>query len=215
MIEDNPGYVYFVSDGEAIKIGFSERPERRLNGLQSGHRLPLKILAVVPATVTNEQELHKRFAHLHIRGEWFRSGPELTEYIATLGEPQGPSPTPPKEKKQPIPPNPFKVKAAEIQQELATLEAKYPTLPVQERCKHILDALKRIARNRDPEAAIDMIGDCLEQLDQIAKDGGEFIIDHHKFRHPGVPRAVWVNRHNIQPDDSMYRRTNFISDHVP
>lgn len=75
------GFVYFVSDGEAVKIGFSEKPARRLAGIQSHHPKPLTLLGTVSASVFDEQDLHQKFSDIRIRGEWFRATPELLAFI--------------------------------------------------------------------------------------------------------------------------------------
>jgi hypothetical protein len=31
-----------------------------------------------------EAELHQRFRHLHVRGEWFRPGPDLLAFIGQV-----------------------------------------------------------------------------------------------------------------------------------
>lgn len=78
------GFVYFVSDGRAIKIGFSERPDKRLTGLQVNTPNTLTILATVPAAVMDELSVQRRFEHLRVRGEWFRMEPELLEFIEAV-----------------------------------------------------------------------------------------------------------------------------------
>ena len=75
------GWTYFISDGERIKIGFSERPRRRILGIGSTLGKDLKTLAVVPTSIAGEFETHQRFAHLKIRGEWFRPEPDLLQFI--------------------------------------------------------------------------------------------------------------------------------------
>jgi hypothetical protein len=78
--EDLSGYVYFISDGERVKIGRSVNIESRLNALQTSTAVPLKLLAAIPGG-GRERELHRRFAHLRIRGEWFRLGDDLRQFI--------------------------------------------------------------------------------------------------------------------------------------
>ncbi len=75
------GYVYFVKRNDFIKIGSSISPEGRIKGLQTGFPEPLEVLAVVPDTVIGEMEAHRKFAHLRTTGEWFRSAPDLLEFI--------------------------------------------------------------------------------------------------------------------------------------
>ncbi len=79
--------VYFVQDtgGGEIKVGVAKR--RRLmklvGKLQLGNPSELKLLGVIPARNASElqRELHTSFSDAHIRGEWFRSTPDLLAYI--------------------------------------------------------------------------------------------------------------------------------------
>lgn len=80
------GFVYFISDGEAIKIGFSEKPNVRFSGLQSAHVKQLTLLGTAPAKIHSEYDVHQRFAHLRIRGEWFQDSPELRLFIEECKE---------------------------------------------------------------------------------------------------------------------------------
>lgn len=89
--------VYFIQDaGGEIKIGFSDRdPMVRLSAMQTGNPRELRLLASIPGTRGTEQELHARFDHVRIRGEWFRPDPFLLGFIGGLsflaGEPPCPS----------------------------------------------------------------------------------------------------------------------------
>lgn len=80
--------VYFVQcgDGGPIKIGYVtgnclEQVEKRIYVLQVGSPYPLKLLLVMAGAVCKERSLQKQFAHLHIRGEWFKPEPALLAYI--------------------------------------------------------------------------------------------------------------------------------------
>lgn len=83
------GRVYFVQagDGGNIKIGVSGNPETRVAGLQTGSDEPLRILATIPGGRAVEKELHRRFAALRVKGEWFRPEQELLDLIRTSAEP--------------------------------------------------------------------------------------------------------------------------------
>jgi hypothetical protein len=69
---------YFISDGEAVKIGYSTDPESRLRYLQTGHPKKLVLLGVCSIP---EPVLHEKFESLRLQGEWFRLTPELEGYI--------------------------------------------------------------------------------------------------------------------------------------
>ena len=69
------GYVYFIQSGDIgpVKIGWtSYGVERRLTELQCGNPEVLHIRRVIDGmSLRDEFEMHKRFSHLRIRGEWF------------------------------------------------------------------------------------------------------------------------------------------------
>lgn len=75
------GYVYFIGCGDYIKIGFSTRPLDRLRSLQTSHPDTLEILGTIRGTRRLESRLHKRFADLRERGEWFQTSEDLWDYI--------------------------------------------------------------------------------------------------------------------------------------
>lgn len=77
---DVPSVVYYGQQGERIKIGTSTQVDERCRELK------VTLLATEPGSYAEEAERHKRFAHLRIKGEWFRPGPDLLAHIATLTE---------------------------------------------------------------------------------------------------------------------------------
>jgi len=77
--------VYFIAgDVGAIKIGSTFDPVSRLNTLQCGSPIPLKILAVTDGGTTQERAYHKRFAAHRLHGEWFERCPEILAEIERL-----------------------------------------------------------------------------------------------------------------------------------
>jgi hypothetical protein len=84
--------VYFIRVGEdgPIKIGIASDPRQRRSSMQSGNPEPLIILKTVRGNGHHEKQLHAKFAHLKIRGEWFSPAPELLNYIAGLKEGSSP-----------------------------------------------------------------------------------------------------------------------------
>lgn len=84
------GLVYFVtcmtSPHYPIKIGWTGAAvlARRMEQLQIANPNLLTTLATTPGTYNDEKMLHAYFAHLLIRGEWFRRGDDLLEYIVRL-----------------------------------------------------------------------------------------------------------------------------------
>lgn len=76
---DEPGWVYFIRKGDLVKIGWTSHPRRRFNELQ-----PDAVLATYPGTVRDERRCHAAFTHLREQGEWFRSEPDLLDFIADI-----------------------------------------------------------------------------------------------------------------------------------
>jgi hypothetical protein len=67
-----------------IKIGFTRKPDLgpRLCELQTASPVKLQILAAIPGDKLTEKELHERFHHCRVQGEWFDPSPELVRFIA-------------------------------------------------------------------------------------------------------------------------------------
>lgn len=80
--------IYFVARGVEVKIGRATDIARRLESLQTGGALPLKLLAVAAGGETEERALHFRYRHTRIRGEWFRLSVDLVDGIQHLREAQ-------------------------------------------------------------------------------------------------------------------------------
>lgn len=65
--------VYFIGDGEFVKIGFTSNLERRLKQLQTGHKTLLRVVAIAEgATRATEKVLHRALWEHRAVGEWFR-----------------------------------------------------------------------------------------------------------------------------------------------
>jgi hypothetical protein len=75
--------VYFVSDGGAVKIGFTADLEGRIAALQTGCKSRLELLAVIRGgTRSTEKLLHEFFAPYRLHGEWFARKKHLHAFIA-------------------------------------------------------------------------------------------------------------------------------------
>lgn len=79
--DKRPGFVYFASDGEVVKIGYSGAPKQRLVKLQSDHPKPLEILLLIPGTHKLERDTHARFSADRREGEWFTFSPKIQSFI--------------------------------------------------------------------------------------------------------------------------------------
>jgi hypothetical protein len=68
------GWVYIVgAEGTGmVKIGFTNQPPQRFKALRADSAVPLIVLYLDVGGVAEEKALHRRFADLRVRGEWFR-----------------------------------------------------------------------------------------------------------------------------------------------
>lgn len=77
--------IYFVTDRQRVKIGFTARPWTRLRELENAEdRAGFQMLALHDGTRWDEAFLHERFDHLALGQEWFVAAPELMKFIAWL-----------------------------------------------------------------------------------------------------------------------------------
>lgn len=78
--------IYFIQDESTllIKIGFTDHatPAKRLCELQTASSAGLVLLSTIPGTREMEKHIHREFANLRERGEWFRPAPALIRFIA-------------------------------------------------------------------------------------------------------------------------------------
>lgn len=80
--EDNSGYVYLMSDGDKIKIGYtSKNVFGRMDSLQTGNPRPLHVLYYFPASIKTEGILHEQYKRQWIRGKWYDLSPVQIEEI--------------------------------------------------------------------------------------------------------------------------------------
>lgn len=71
---DYRGYVYFISDGTAVKIGVSRSyATTRICTLQMGNPRQLQMVSAIPANDPEglESSIHRYLDENHIRGEWY------------------------------------------------------------------------------------------------------------------------------------------------
>jgi len=74
-------YLYFIQCGDMVKIGKAIDAKQRMKELQTGNPAPLRLLAAFARKGHLESEYHRRFKHLHIRGEWFQYTEEIRQCI--------------------------------------------------------------------------------------------------------------------------------------
>ena len=77
-------YVYFIKSGKkgAIKIGKSNRPEKRMAELQTGNPYKLYLIAFIHCETEKEafsleKKMHRLFRSQKMNGEWFHSSINL------------------------------------------------------------------------------------------------------------------------------------------
>lgn len=78
-IRKTDGLVYFIRFGGLVKIGWTSDLDQRMKEVPNE-----EILGTVPGTMDDEKRCHIAFAHLRVKGEWFRPEPELMEFIADV-----------------------------------------------------------------------------------------------------------------------------------
>lgn len=86
-------YVYFIGavnpnteSLEAIKIGISEDPVKRLQSMTTDNHLPLVLMSTIECTTENtalavEKRYHDKYKESRIKGEWFSITPNLIKDI--------------------------------------------------------------------------------------------------------------------------------------
>jgi len=78
------GWVYFISDGTAVKVGFARSVPHRLKALQTSHHVPLKVIARFRGSFDDENSVHHHLRSDRIRREWFKRTPAMDALIASL-----------------------------------------------------------------------------------------------------------------------------------
>lgn len=84
---DEPVFSYFIGNrkNNTVKIGKSVSPGARLKHLQTGCPDKLVLYRFIPhESPFTEKEIHKKFAHLRVSGEWFKYTDELKHFVRSL-----------------------------------------------------------------------------------------------------------------------------------
>lgn len=79
-----PAFVYFVSRGDAIKIGLTTRLAARVRELAKVVRRPVTLLGAFPCPPVSEAQMHMMFAHLALGGEWFKHDQEILDFVEEM-----------------------------------------------------------------------------------------------------------------------------------
>lgn len=81
------GFVYAIVSGDAVKIGWSKDPHKRIHNLQIGSCADQRLIGCINGTKEREAELHCSFQSYHIRGEWFRHEGPVASFVSSLPAP--------------------------------------------------------------------------------------------------------------------------------
>lgn len=73
--------IYFVQCGDFVKIGSADHVGSRLDSLTTGNPYPLKLLAAIWGSTTDERRLHRIFQSDRVKGEWFKFDFQIKEYL--------------------------------------------------------------------------------------------------------------------------------------
>lgn len=79
--------LYFITENdcyEFVKIGYTDNLVARLAALQSSNPREIILLGTKEGLIEDEKELHIKFNHLRVRGEWFKYNEELRNYLRKL-----------------------------------------------------------------------------------------------------------------------------------
>ena len=74
-------YLIKCDTTNSCKIGYSDNPLKRLGTLQTGNPYPLELISTIEGDLLKEKELHQRFSHLKLQGEWFDYSDEVKEFF--------------------------------------------------------------------------------------------------------------------------------------
>jgi hypothetical protein len=85
LASDGRHWVYFIANGDAVKIGIANDVFKRHTALQVGSSSRLRLIGLVDPDKFSEGAVHARFAHLRIRGEWFWLKPEIIDFFRENG----------------------------------------------------------------------------------------------------------------------------------
>jgi hypothetical protein len=89
-INPRSGIVYVIRSGESnlYKIGRTTNLERRLRQLQTINANPLSVWKIIncPDAIAMETQLHQKFKHCRVQGEWFSLDENCLKEIERIAE---------------------------------------------------------------------------------------------------------------------------------
>ena len=158
---DVRGRVYFIMGDEAIKIGYSIDPVKRLNELQVGSSYPLILLGVIDGTKELESDLHEHFRDIRMMREWFFPAHELLDFINhAMGRPivQKEEPYQPKSPASP-----------EVTAMIRLRDEKGHDTPIGHRCSNLAEMIPTYQAATDPHQRANLARDINIQTTDLAR----------------------------------------------
>lgn len=86
MNNNKSTYIYAITNGIHIKIGYSANVQRRLKQLNTGSANRLYVLCTFIGGRELEQYIHSKFGYNRINGEWFRVDQDMLDYINDMSQ---------------------------------------------------------------------------------------------------------------------------------
>jgi hypothetical protein len=78
------GYVYAISSGDFVKIGWAADPVRRLSELNVGSPHIHELIGFARGTKDHERQMHEICSEQRVRGEWFRREGDVETFLSLL-----------------------------------------------------------------------------------------------------------------------------------
>lgn len=76
--------IYFLSDGEHVKIGFSDDVKKTVAHIQTSNPKKLSVELIIDGDYAFEQKIHNDLKEFSVKGEWFYYSDSVREYIHKL-----------------------------------------------------------------------------------------------------------------------------------
>lgn len=78
----NLNIVYVIQSGEFVKIGQTGNLISRLGHYKTHNPHPMQIVGLIKGGMQEENILHDKFKHLHVKHDWFQYKQEIRDYFS-------------------------------------------------------------------------------------------------------------------------------------
>jgi hypothetical protein len=78
-------YVIVDETETCCKIGYSANPKKRCQDIQTSIPFNVELVIAVDGTIQDEKQVHRRFDHLRMKGEWFEYEDTIVKYLLPNG----------------------------------------------------------------------------------------------------------------------------------